>query len=61
MITRMYPNAKGDLQTVVMSPAAWEAISEDGLNRLLGYGVEQKEEPEAIPVKAPVIAKGNKK
>jgi len=57
----MYPNAKGKLQTVVMSPAAWEALSEDDLNRLLGYGVEQKEEPKVIPVKAPVIAKGKKK
>lgn len=61
MITRMYPNAKGNLQTVVMSPAAWEAISEDDLNRLLGYGVEQKEEPKVIPAKKPVFVKGKKK
>lgn len=61
MITRMYPNAEGKLQTVVMSPAAWESISEDDLNRLLGYGAEQKEEPEAVPVEKPVTAKGKKK
>ena len=61
MITRMYPNAKGKLQTVVMSPAAWEALSEDDLNRLLGYGVEQKEEPKVIPTNKTVFAKGKKK
>lgn len=51
MITRMYPNAKGDVQTVTMSKDEWDAISEDDLKAILGYD----------KASAPKATKGKKK
>jgi hypothetical protein len=60
MITRMYPNAKGEVQSVTLSQDEWEAISEADLDKMLGFG---HNEPAAAPTPAPKKkpAKGAKK
>ncbi|MEN6304094.1 MAG: hypothetical protein ABFD96_15290 [Armatimonadia bacterium] len=47
MITRIYPNAKGELQEVTLSQTEWEAMTQEDLDRLLAP------EPELEPVPAP--------
>ena len=37
MITRAYQNAKGDRQEVSMNAGAWEALTEDQLQGMLGF------------------------
>lgn len=62
MITRLYPNAKGDLQEVCLSEAEWEALSQDDLDGILGYKKQAEAAPvEAAPAPAPKTAKGKKK
>lgn len=46
MITRAYPNAKGERQEIAMTVAEWEAITEDQLQEILGF---------KAPVSAPVV------
>jgi len=53
MITRAYQNAKGERQEVTLSPAVWEALTEDQLQEMLGF----KEKPPVAPVAARVVAK----
>lgn len=47
MITRAYPNAKGERQEIAMTVAEWEALTEDQLQDMLGF---------KAPVPAPVVA-----
>ena len=49
MITRRYQNAEGQQQEVTLSAEAWEALTEDGLQNLLGF-----KKPELVV--APVVA-----
>jgi len=53
MITRAYQNAKGERQEVSMSADAWEVLTEDRLQDMLGF----KEKPPVAPVAARVVAK----
>lgn len=38
MITRAYQNAEGERQEVTLSPEVWESITEEQLQRALGFG-----------------------
>ena len=59
MITRLYPNARGELQVVTLSQAAWEAMSQNDLDLLLGYGQKASAgTADPTPLKA---SKGKKK
>jgi hypothetical protein len=51
MITRAYQNAKGERQEVAMAAEAWEALTEDQLQEMLGFKA-----PVAAPAPAPVAA-----
>lgn len=53
MITRMYPNAARKLQTVALSSAEWEALSQEDLDGILGF---RKPAPEPAPAPAPAPA-----
>ena len=66
MITRAYQNAEGERQEVTLAPEAWEALTEQDLQNLLGFGKKHEPandpEPEAekfepVPVKAPAKKK----
>jgi hypothetical protein len=48
MITRAYQNAKGERQEVAMAAEAWEALTEDQLQEMLGFAA-----PVAAPAPAP--------
>ena len=50
MITRAYQNAKGERQEVTLSADAWEALTEDELQDLLGF---KTSEPEVALAPAP--------
>lgn len=54
MITRRYENAEGQQQEVTLSADAWEALTEDGLNEMLGFNKPKPvaEEKPAKPAKA---------
>ena len=52
MITRAYQNAKGERQEVTLSADAWEALTEDDLQDLLGFKAPEPE-PEAAPAPKP--------
>lgn len=54
MITRAYQNAKGERQEVSLSAEAWEALTEDDLQAMLGFKAEP---PKAEPAAAPAAAK----
>jgi hypothetical protein len=51
MITRRYQNSAGQQQEVTLSADAWEALSEEGLNELLGFKKPEPAKP-ANPVKS---------
>ena len=50
MITRAYQNAKGERQEVTLSADAWEVLTEDELQNLLGF---KAPEPEAAAAPKP--------
>lgn len=52
MITRAYQNAKGERQEVTLSADAWEALTEDDLQDLLGFKAPEPE-PEVAPSPKP--------
>lgn len=52
MITRAYQNAKGERQEVTLSADAWEALTEDDLQDLLGFKAPEPE-PEVAPTPKP--------
>jgi hypothetical protein len=60
MITRMYPNADGELQNVTLSAAEWEALSPDDLDKILGFG-KPALKPELDPAPALKATKRIKK
>ena len=53
MITRAYQNAKGERQEVTLPVGQWEALTEEGLQEMLGF----TEKPAAAPVMPRVVAK----
>lgn len=57
MITRIYPNAKGELQEVTLSQTEWEAMTQEDLDRLLA----PEPEPEPAPAPAPKPTRRTKK
>ena len=52
MITRAYQNAKGERQEVTLSADAWEVLTEDDLQDLLGFKATEPE-PEVAPSPKP--------
>lgn len=54
MITRAYQNAKGERQEVAMSAAEWEVLTEDQLQKVLGFNAEAPKAPVA-PAKVSAI------
>ena len=54
MITRAYQNAKGERQEISLPAEGWEALTEDALEEMLGFG-------EKPVVSAPVNAPAKKK
>jgi len=55
MITRAYPNAKGERQEVAMTAAEWEALTVEQLQDMLGFNAPVPA-PAAIPAAAPAAA-----
>jgi hypothetical protein len=53
MITRAYQNAKGERQEVAMAAEAWEALTEDQLQEMLGFTAPAAPAPVAAPVAKP--------
>ena len=51
MITRAYQNAAGERQEISLFVEEWEALTEDGLQKLLGFG-----KPEPVAVEAEPVA-----
>lgn len=56
MITRRYENAEGQQQEVTLSVDDWEALTEDGLNEMLGFN-----KPAPAPAAAPAPKSKKKK
>ena len=54
MITRAYQNAHGERQEISLFVEEWEALTEEGLQKLLGFGKEPEPEPEPEEKFAPV-------
>ena len=54
MITRAYPNAKGERQEIAMTVAEWEALTDEQLQDMLGFKAPA---PAPAPVKAAKAAK----
>ncbi len=48
MITRAYQNAIGERQEVSLSADQWEAMTEDGLNEILGFCSAEPEPTSAL-------------
>ena len=58
MITRAYQNAKGERQEISLFVEEWEALTEEGLQKLLGFVNEPEAEKfEPVPVRAPAKKK----
>ena len=54
MITRAYQNAQGERQEVTLAAEAWEALTEEDLQKMLGF----VKDPEPAPApKAPAKKK----
>lgn len=54
MITRAYQNAKGERQEISLLIEEWEELTEDGLQKMLGFHKgPATEKSAAAPVKAP--------
>lgn len=51
MITRAYQNAKGERQEISLFVEEWEALTEEGLQKLLGFVKDPVPAPAPIPVK----------
>ncbi len=54
MITRAYPNAKGERQEIAMTVAEWEVLTVEQLDEMLGFKAPA---PAPAPVKAAKAAK----
>lgn len=50
MITRAYQNARGERQEVTLEQSVWETLTEEELNRMLGFG---SPEPKPAPTPKP--------
>ncbi len=58
MITRAYQNAKGERQEISLFVEEWEALTEEGLQKLLGFASEPEAEKfEPVPVRPAVKKK----
>jgi hypothetical protein len=53
MITRAYQNAKGERQEVAMAAEAWEVLTEDQLQEMLGFAAPVAAAPVAAPAPPP--------
>lgn len=51
MITRAYQNADGERQEVTLSEGQWEALTEQDLQNLLGFGKPAPEAPKVTPIR----------
>lgn len=54
MITRAYQNAAGERQEISLFVEEWEALTEEGLQKMLGFS---QPEPEPAPAPTPAPAK----
>ena len=54
MITRAYQNAAGERQEISLFVEEWEALTEEGLQKMLGFN---QPEPEPAPTPAPAKKK----
>ena len=52
MITRAYQNATGERQEISLFVEEWEALTEEGLQKMLGFS-----QPEPAPTPAPAKKK----
>lgn len=58
MITRAYQNAAGERQEISLFVEEWEALTEEGLQKMLGFNQPEPEpEPEPAPTPAPAKKK----
>jgi hypothetical protein len=63
MITRAYQNAQGERQEISLFVEEWEALTEEGLQRMLGFSkepepvAEPEEKFEPVPHRAPAKKK----
>ena len=61
MITRAYQNAQGERQEISLFVEEWESLTEEGLQKMLGFIKDPEPatapEPAAAPVKAAALAK----
>lgn len=53
MITRAYQNAAGERQEISLFVEEWESLTEEGLQKMLGFA----KEPASAPVPAPAKKK----
>lgn len=53
MILRRYTNANGDQQEICLSQEDWEKVTEESLEKMLGF----KKASEPVAAEAPVVAK----
>jgi hypothetical protein len=53
MITRAYQNSKGERQEISMVAEAWEALTEDQLQEMLGFTAPAAPAPPPVPVAKP--------
>lgn len=53
MILRRYTNANGDQQEICLSQEDWEKVTEESLEKMLGF----KKIPEPVAAEAQVVAK----
>ena len=52
MITRAYQNAKGERQEISLFVEEWESLTEEGLQKMLGFQKEVAPEPTPAPAPA---------
>lgn len=57
MITRAYPNAKGERQEIAMTVAEWEVLTVEQLQDMLGFKAPAPAAPVPAPAPAPAAAK----
>lgn len=57
MITRAYQNAAGERQEISLFVEEWEALTEEGLQKLLGFTKDPDPAPAPAPAKAPAKKK----
>lgn len=57
MITRAYPNSKGERQEITLSQAEWENTTQEDIDRMLGFGAEPEPTPAPVVKQTPAAKK----